>query len=162
MKLAASYLLGHPNWHCPDPGLCPQCEGKSRQLSTLYSAPLPANTPRGPSPDSSPPGMTPLQPKCSPNSSTAPSPPILRASPPPPRAVVSLLHPPLLPHNLFAWVRHLYPLPYKPVVHQFHPGLSSGISGVPFWYSPLVFVSFLCDLNVRWRGNNNLRVDVMR
>ena len=26
MKLAASYLLGHPNWHRPDPGLCPWCE----------------------------------------------------------------------------------------------------------------------------------------
>ena len=26
MKLAASYLLGHPNWHRPDPGLCPRCE----------------------------------------------------------------------------------------------------------------------------------------
>ena len=26
MKLAASYLLGHPNWHCPEPGLCPRCE----------------------------------------------------------------------------------------------------------------------------------------
>ena len=25
MKLAASYLLGHPNWHRPDPGLCPRC-----------------------------------------------------------------------------------------------------------------------------------------
>ena len=23
MKLAASYLLDHPNWHRPDPGLCP-------------------------------------------------------------------------------------------------------------------------------------------
>ena len=26
MKLAASYLLGHPNWHRPEPGLCPQRE----------------------------------------------------------------------------------------------------------------------------------------
>ena len=26
MKLAASYLLGHPNWHRPEPGLCPRCE----------------------------------------------------------------------------------------------------------------------------------------
>ena len=26
MNLAASYLLGHPNWHRPDPGLCPRCE----------------------------------------------------------------------------------------------------------------------------------------
>ena len=26
MKLSASYLLGHPNWHRPDPGLCPRCE----------------------------------------------------------------------------------------------------------------------------------------
>ena len=26
MKLAASYLLGHPNWHRPDVGLCPRCE----------------------------------------------------------------------------------------------------------------------------------------
>ena len=26
MKLAASYLLGHPNWHLPGPGLCPRCE----------------------------------------------------------------------------------------------------------------------------------------
>ena len=26
MKLAASHLLGHPNWHRPDPGLCPRCE----------------------------------------------------------------------------------------------------------------------------------------
>ena len=26
MKLAASYLLGHPNWHRPDLGLCPRCE----------------------------------------------------------------------------------------------------------------------------------------
>ena len=26
MKLAASYLLGYVNWHCPDPGLCPRCE----------------------------------------------------------------------------------------------------------------------------------------
>ena len=26
MKLAASYLLGYPNWHRPDPGLCPRCE----------------------------------------------------------------------------------------------------------------------------------------
>ena len=26
MKLAASYLLGHPNWHCPDPRLCPRHE----------------------------------------------------------------------------------------------------------------------------------------
>ena len=26
MKLAASYLLGHPDWHRPDPGLCQRCE----------------------------------------------------------------------------------------------------------------------------------------
>ena len=26
MRLAASYLLGHPNWHRPEPGLCPRCE----------------------------------------------------------------------------------------------------------------------------------------
>ena len=26
MKLAASYLLGHPNWQRTDPGLCPQYE----------------------------------------------------------------------------------------------------------------------------------------
>ena len=26
MKLAVSYFLGHPNWHRPDPGLCPRCE----------------------------------------------------------------------------------------------------------------------------------------
>ena len=26
MKLAAPYLLGHPNWRCPDPGLCPRYE----------------------------------------------------------------------------------------------------------------------------------------
>ena len=26
MKLAASYLLGHPNWHRLEPGLCPRCE----------------------------------------------------------------------------------------------------------------------------------------
>ena len=26
MKLAVSYRLGHPNWHRPDPGLCPRCE----------------------------------------------------------------------------------------------------------------------------------------
>ena len=26
IKLAASYLLGHPNWHRPDPGLYPRCE----------------------------------------------------------------------------------------------------------------------------------------
>ena len=26
MKLAASYLLGHPNWRRPDPGHCPRCE----------------------------------------------------------------------------------------------------------------------------------------
>ena len=26
MKLAASYPLGHPNWHRPGPGLCPRCE----------------------------------------------------------------------------------------------------------------------------------------
>ena len=25
-KLAASYLLSHPNWHRPEPGLCPRCE----------------------------------------------------------------------------------------------------------------------------------------
>ena len=26
MNLAASYLLDHPNWHRPDPGLCSRCE----------------------------------------------------------------------------------------------------------------------------------------
>ena len=26
MQLAASYLLGHPNWRRPDPGLRPRCE----------------------------------------------------------------------------------------------------------------------------------------
>ena len=26
MKLAASYLLGHSNWHRADPGLCLRCE----------------------------------------------------------------------------------------------------------------------------------------
>ena len=26
MKLVASYLLGHPNRHRPDPGPCPRCE----------------------------------------------------------------------------------------------------------------------------------------
>ena len=26
MKLSASYLLSHANWHRPDPGLCPRCE----------------------------------------------------------------------------------------------------------------------------------------
>ena len=26
IKLAASYLLGHPNWYRPEPGLCPRCE----------------------------------------------------------------------------------------------------------------------------------------
>ena len=26
MKQSASYLLGHPNWHQPEPGLCPRCE----------------------------------------------------------------------------------------------------------------------------------------
>ena len=26
MKLAASYLLAHPNWHRQDPGLCLRCE----------------------------------------------------------------------------------------------------------------------------------------
>ena len=26
MKLSASCLQGHPNWHRPDPGLCPRCE----------------------------------------------------------------------------------------------------------------------------------------
>ena len=26
MKLAASCILGPPNWHHPDPGLCPRCE----------------------------------------------------------------------------------------------------------------------------------------
>ena len=26
MRLSASYLLGHPNWHRPEPGLCPRRE----------------------------------------------------------------------------------------------------------------------------------------
>ena len=26
MKLSVSYLLGHPNWHRPEPGLCLRCE----------------------------------------------------------------------------------------------------------------------------------------
>ena len=28
VKLAAFYLLGHPNWHCLDLGSCPRCEEK--------------------------------------------------------------------------------------------------------------------------------------
>ena len=51
MKLAASYLLGHPNRHLPDPGLCPRCEEEiERRLSTLYSASPPVGSPEGPFP----------------------------------------------------------------------------------------------------------------
>ena len=35
MKLAASYLLGHPNWHRPDPGLCPRCEEEITAIEML-------------------------------------------------------------------------------------------------------------------------------
>ena len=75
MELAASYLLGRPG-----------VRRKSRQLTTLYSDVPPVSVPGGPSPKpwtSSPPGMMPLQLKCSLSSSAAPSLPILRDSPPP-------------------------------------------------------------------------------
>ena len=32
MKLAASYLLGHPNLHRPYPGLFPQCEKETETI----------------------------------------------------------------------------------------------------------------------------------
>ena len=37
MKLAASYLLGHPNWHRPDLRLCPRCE---EEIEITEHAPL--------------------------------------------------------------------------------------------------------------------------
>ena len=85
MKLAASYLLGHPNWHRPGPRLCPRCE---EEIETTEHALLrcPARQyARGPFPrpwTSSPPGVTPPQLKCLLRSSSAPSLPTLRASPP--------------------------------------------------------------------------------
>ena len=85
MKLAASYLLGHPNWHRPDPGLCPRCEERSRPLSTPCSAAPHVSTPGGTFPrpwTSNPPGMTPLQLRCLLHSFSTPSLPSIRASPP--------------------------------------------------------------------------------
>ena len=32
IKLSASYLLGHPNWHHPEPGLCTQCEAEIESI----------------------------------------------------------------------------------------------------------------------------------
>ena len=100
MKLAASYLLGHPNWHCPEPGLCPWWKEKvGGPPSMLYSAVLPANILEGPFPGrwaSGLPGMMPLQPKCLLSSSFTLLLPILRP-PPPPRTVAPLPHPPLPP-----------------------------------------------------------------
>ena len=58
--------------------------GESGPLNTPYSAVPPVNMLEGPflRPwTSSPPGMTPLQSKCSPHSFSAPSLPTLRASP---------------------------------------------------------------------------------
>ena len=53
MKLAASYLLGRPNLHRPEPGLCPRCE---EEIEHALSIPLPRTSirpgvlPRDPGP----------------------------------------------------------------------------------------------------------------
>ena len=41
MKLAASYLLGHPNWHRPSLGLFPRCGGNRDNLTCSTLLPLP-------------------------------------------------------------------------------------------------------------------------
>ena len=66
---------------------CPHKQTGSRlsESSQLSYAPLPVNFPGGPFPrpwTSNPPGMTLLQPQCSPSSSAVPSLPTLRALPP--------------------------------------------------------------------------------
>ena len=68
-------------------GFARDVKRKSRQLNTLYFAVLLVSMPGNPIPrpwTSGPPGMTPLQLKCSPSSSAALSLPILRDPSPPP------------------------------------------------------------------------------
>ena len=107
MKLAASYLLGHPNLHRPDPGLCSQCE---EEIETTKHALLrcPARQyARGSFPET-------LDLKSAWHDATATE--MLAefvrrtstAYPPgftPPEVNGTPTPPPLLPHNLFAWVR---------------------------------------------------------
>ena len=138
MKLAASCLLDHANWHRPDPGLCSRCE---EEIETTEHALLrcPARQyARGPFPrswTSNPPGMAPLQLNCSPSLSAAPSLPILRVSPSLPilrvspslRTTAPLPHP-LLTLSLFAWVRRFLYLLLSLTNYAFwHVYISSGL-----------------------------------
>ena len=109
MKLAASYLLGHPNWHRPEPGLCPRCE---EEIETTEHAILrcPARQyARGSFPET-------LDLKSAWYDATETEilakfvRRTLTAYPPgftPPRTLAPLPHP-LLPPSLFSWVRRFF------------------------------------------------------
>ena len=116
MKLVASYLLvGYPNWHRPDPGLCPRCEEETETTEhALLRCPA-RQYARGSFPET-------LDLKSAwydtttvemvaafvQHTLTAYSP---RFNPTR-RMEAPQLRPPLLSHSLFAWVRRfLYPSP---------------------------------------------------
>ena len=110
MKLAASYLLGHPNWHRPDPGLCPWCEEEIETAEhALLRCPARQYTPEALDLKSAWYDTTTVEMLAA--FVQGPSPPTLRASPPP-RTQALQTHPSLLIHSLFAWVRRfLYSSP---------------------------------------------------
>ena len=158
MKLAASYLLGHPNWHRPDPGLCPQCE---EEIETTEHALLrcPAHQYARRSPET-----LDLKPAWYDATATEMLANFVRrtftAYPPgftSPENNSALPHPPL-PLSLLARVRRLYLL--LPLINCIVQHVSIGYffwlsSGFSLVFAPVLFLlsfSFYLICNVWWRG----------